>query len=143
MKSREEGIAERNIRIVDYVTQGWTAEEIADREGLERDYTQKLRTKLIKEHKIKPPKTSRKNKTAFGITEHSARIRSRLADHLQALKDEHPTPDVAFMIGLTQREQNEAKYGRSKHNWTLGQMERLAVARGISFAQLWQTLEAR
>lgn len=137
-ESRRELIDQRSANILEHIKQGLTAEQIADAEGITADDARKLRLQLAREHKIAIPKARREGFRALGLNEERSGFRVRLGYQLQHLRDQHHPVAVSKMTGLTQAEQRDAVDPRKGHNWTLGQMQRLATARGYTFERLIQ-----
>lgn len=72
----------------------------------------------------------------FGLTSATSRLRGRLADYLYQLRERGNNHDkfarnqVAPKIGLNARQQLRAEQAPFSHDWTLSQIERLAVELG-------------
>jgi hypothetical protein len=129
-------IEQRSANILEHIKQGKTAEQIADAEGITADDARKLRLQLAKKHDVRIPKAHRAGFRAIGLDDERSGFRVRLGYQLQYLRDEHHPVAVSKMTGLTQAEQRDAVDPRKGHNWTLGQIQRLAEARGVSFEQM-------
>lgn len=134
-KSEKQSLAEQKERFLEYVRLNLSAPEIRDREGLtDTAYA----NKLIK--KYAPGLGKRKPvpyEIADGLDQETQMMRTRLSFMVYKLIEEHGATEVGVMLGISRVKQaagqNEKK---SKHNWTLAQLQKLAKAKGMTFVEL-------
>lgn len=128
-------LRERKERILEYVKQKLTAEEIADREGTTADYISKERRALTG----RKVKDSGRLPMPFGLTDATVQLRKELGNILYNFihfGKKHQL-EVARDIGIPRRHQKVATNNKSpNYNWKLSQIERLARARGIDPTRL-------
>ena len=114
---------------------------IAKTIGIEHDYCRKLIVKLANENCIdyQPDNSIERSKQPpVGISDASRRFRSRLGDMLYTLTDKSDARAVARQIGMPIRSQKYAKETPFNHDWTLSQIERLAISLDKDFAVMMQ-----
>lgn len=141
----------RETRFLDYIKEKRVTSEIATREGMEDDYVRKERIRLAHLHGLKLPKkgqTQALDLIPFGLDDESRLFRGRVADRLHdqtgggiGLGKYHPA-ELASLIGVPQKAQNKARVRPFAHDWTLGQIQRLAKLEGKTFTQFMRELVA-
>lgn len=133
----------RVARFIEYIKERRVASEIAVREGMDEYYANRLRTRIALENGLPPlskDETKALDAIPFGLDEESKIIRRRLADALNHVVLRHPPEEVARMIGIPQKLHKRALEAPYRWDWTLGQMQRLAKARGKPFPQFIREL---
>lgn len=129
-------LAARDARVVELAREGKTFPEICDIMGLDQTNAAKWRT-MIKEAGVTlgPARPW----SAKGTDGWPPRFRGRTKELIHKLRDKHSQPVVSEMLGLSNKELKIAlgddDYKR-KHNWTIGQLQRLAEAHGMTVEQL-------
>jgi len=122
--------------MIEHIKNGLSAQEIADFEGLEIAYAGKQRKEVADAERITLPPPSRKGFRALGLDDENSGFRFRLGQLLRDVRTIYHPSEVSTLIGLTNREQNQAINMRVGHNWTLGQMHRLAKVLDWTFEEL-------
>ena len=131
----------RKARVLDYITQDPPVPlpHIMQMEGMSERPLRAMIRELETEHGVKYTTTAGAKKgdlPAFGLSEATSRLRSRLARELYRLtapENEFNLDgrmQVAPMTGLNPREQIRAEEAPWGHDWTLSQIERLARSLG-------------
>lgn len=132
--------AEREARLLDYIKQNMTAEEIGEREGWETYYALNKRNALARKHGLPVPSKPQQNKrTPYGLTTDTVQLRlelgNRLANWQQDTKRHHL--EVARDVGIGMRDQTLATVqSHNSFNWKLSNIERLAKQLGMSSTKL-------
>jgi hypothetical protein len=132
-------LTEREERMLAMMALGRPVRTIAQLEGLEHDYCRKLVVKLANDNAVEytPDNTLQKSKMPpVGVTEASRRMRSQLGDILHKLATASDARTVARQIGMSVRSQKYARETPFNHDWTLSEMERLAIACNYEFAAM-------
>jgi hypothetical protein len=136
MDDRSKALARRRARIEGHLRAGKTSGEICDIEGLDsanepkrmkKDVADPLGLTIPSGHNTAPP---------VGLLDIDTQFRAWIGDEVRVLRRQHHYVDVAQMIGLTNIEQMRAVERPYAHNWTLSQLQRLAVARGMTLPEL-------
>lgn len=146
MAKRDEQIAARTKRFLQYIRDSWSEEEIADREGMEPYYAGKIRREVARQNGIILPNALPKNRTlqpVVGIDDESQRLRSRLGDMVYDLTVKNTIPELSYILGVPQKTIRRLHHRGYVHNWTLGQLQRLAKARNVTFAALLEELTTK
>lgn len=127
---------QRDERIVEMMRRGRPVRAIAQMEGLEADYCRKICKSLAAREgfEYNPAKVTRSDMSFVGLTEASRGFRRYLGDKLHKLGDDPRR--VARLVGMTQRCRKYAMERPFNHDWTLTQIERLAAALEMDFADL-------
>lgn len=135
-EQRKALLRERDDRIKTFMSQQRPIAAIAELEGLAEDYTRKAVRRLAVEHGIDYQPIS--ESTPVGVTEASRTFRNNLANVLAKYRAEpgRHQLEVARETGLTQAQQVAATQRPNDHNWTLGQMERTALATDQDFTPM-------
>ncbi|MGN6820571.1 MAG: hypothetical protein ACTHJR_18090 [Sphingomonas sp.] len=136
--SRKEILLERDKKMRELVIEGRAASEIAERLGLEEDYVQRQASRIADELGIvRAKRPSRMDKTPFGMSADSQRLRRNLGNELYYLKqdDNLHKLEVAELTGIPQKAQLGAWERPHNYNWSITQIERLARARGRDFTE--------
>lgn len=124
-------------QIVMMMKLGRPVRTIAQLTGNAHDYCRRICVRLAQSEGITYTPDNIMNRAEIapvGITEASRRFRSRLSDKLHLLGTDYRA--VASLIGMTRRCQKYARQRPFNHDWTLSQIERLAAALDMDFAQL-------
>lgn len=138
LAERSEAVARRRARFVDYVKRGLSSAQIADLEGIREDNASTERREIAKEEGLPLPKRTRGSQPplASGVMEVSSLVRSYLKMQLEDLKALYAPEDLQVLTGLNPSAQNAACRNPYTHNWTIGQLSRVAAVKGITFEQL-------
>ena len=136
--SKDELLAERRTRMLGYIKDGMTADQIADIEGLDLVRARKERKAVADTHGLSTPPNKRAGFTPVGFTAPNRGMRTFLGYKLSDLTTKHKGDKIliARLTGLTQSEQRQAVKASVGHNWTLAQIQRLADALDIPFEEL-------
>jgi len=135
-KGQAELLAERRERFIEYIKADLNPVDIAAREGMDADDVRKKRIKVAREEDLSLGSGAVKDAAQYGLGKLTHAYRSRLADHLHRLRLKHHPIEVAQLTGISRKSQNRAVNNPFNHDWTLAQMERMAIARGITFEEL-------
>jgi DNA-binding XRE family transcriptional regulator len=132
-----EDAKQRRNRILTLITQVPPVDlvTIGEMEGMHDSAVRKTVVELCKEHNLNYMKCgSRRDRRMmpFGITQGSARFRSKLADALYRLRKEQTLTvvDMATTVGLNAQRLRAAESRPYNHDWKLSEIERLATALG-------------
>jgi len=134
-------LTERDNRLAEFMRQQRPIAAIAELEGLEADYCRKRCRVVAAERGIvyKPPRPRPEDKAEnmYGLSDESKAFRVGLGEILYKHREsgQHQL-DVARDIGLIQAAQVRATQRPFNHNWTISQIERLAVAVGRPFKEV-------
>lgn len=125
----------RTLRILGYVAQPHPLclSEIAAREGMTLCKVRKVIVELERDHGFRYLGTPAARGVANNDLAGLARpLRSRLADLLHKLTMQYESRELlAPVLGMNPREQLRAISKPYRHDWTLSQIERLALALGL------------
>ena len=111
--------------------------EIADAEGMAPDDARTERRDLAKLHNLDLPAPRRGTRhRALGIGDENRWFRALLGNKVSRLLTRYHPTDLACVIGLSPEQQKDSMDKARGHNWTLGQITRLAAASNTTFDQL-------
>jgi len=133
---RSDALARRKARLREHIKQGKTVGEICDIEGLDPANQPKLMRREVADPEGLKISAGRNTTPPVGLLEIERSFRGWLQLKLAALRDHHHYADVAQMVGLTNIEQQRAMTFPYTHNWTIAQIQRLAAAHNMTFAEL-------
>jgi hypothetical protein len=129
-------LARRKVRLRNHIIQGKSVGEICDIEGLDRENQPKLMRREIAAPEGLKISSERNTAPPVGLLEIERSFRGWLQVKLASLRDHHHYADVAHMVGLTNIEQQRAMTAPYTHNWTIAQIQRLAAAHNMTFAEM-------
>jgi len=133
---RDGAIARRTARISEHIRSGKTVGEICDIEGLDPANEPKRMRREVADPQGLVIVSGRNEAQPVGLMDIDRLIRGNLKRKLVLLRDRHHYADVAQMVGLTNIEQKRAIDPPYTHNWTLAQIQRLAVASKMTFEEM-------
>lgn len=127
---------QRAERILTHARAGRTMTEIVDLEGLDAGNVKKWH-RLIREAGI-TIEMARASAPPSGLTPETDWWRWRLGRSLSRIRDNLPQIEVSRLVGMTNVEINAATQQRGfcTHDWTVGQLQRLATAQGFTFQEM-------
>jgi hypothetical protein len=130
-------VARRRARWVQYIKDGLSVAEIADIEGVREDNGATERRQIARAEGLEIwNRSSLGSAHARGVLDVPSLFRTHLKNELAELAKQHQPEDLQALIGLNPKAVRDAQKRPYAHNWTLGQMQRLAQARGKTFEQL-------
>lgn len=128
-------LEDRETSVIQLLTEGVPIANIAELEGVDLSVMTRFCRGLITKHSIDyvPIGRAREMQTP-GITDASVKLRNHLGSYIGEMRDHQrlTEAEVGRLTGLPARAQQRAR-NRSKHNWTISQMERLAEATNQPF----------
>lgn len=139
ISSRDDALTRRKARIVDYIKQGKPPLEICDLEGLDPANEPRRMRKEIADPMgltINTAATAPPPAALMEVGTKDLPIKANLKTKLAGLRNNHHYVDVGHMVGLTNKEQIRAMTSPYTHDWTISQIQRLAVACGMTFEQM-------
>jgi hypothetical protein len=115
--------------IIGYIAEGLTVKTIASRAGMNELAARRLVYNLVEQHGLTYTPTV-SDITTFGLTNQTHPLRVELGMQLYDLRErlDGDRTAVARLTGLNRSEQIRAEQIPFDHNWTLAQIERLALA---------------
>lgn len=136
IEARYAYLAKRRERIIQNIKDGWTCEQIADREGLTVDTASSLRRDFAREEGLKIPPKGRSRYRAIGLDDDKEGFHARVAHKVLDLQTIYSAEELTYLLGLTTTEQSLAADNTRGYNWTVAQLQRLANVLGVSFREL-------
>jgi hypothetical protein len=132
---------DRDDYVAELMKAGRPVKSIAETIGQPVDYTRKIVRRIKAERGITYERPKEKTIGSDSLTEASAPMRRRLADHLNAVRERlgaglsirQKGALAARAIGVFAKTQNVAIVRPFNHDWSLTQIERLAKAQGEEF----------
>ncbi len=130
---------ERDRRMVGYIKDKLTAEEIGRREGIQRDYASRLRKGVATEEGLT---LSRGKQTTLphGLDAQSFVFRHRLGNLLYKLWNEGDLtkPQLANLVGVPSKLQRLAHSKPFSYNWSINEIQLLAKALNRTFSDVME-----
>ena len=129
--------AEREARLVAFITEGRAVSAVALLEVVSHDYAYKLLMKVSKKFGLnyRPRRVANTAQADIpGLTDDSQAVRARLGDLLYTLKGSQP--ELARLTGVASHAQLTARDRPFNYDWSLSQIERLAKAANTDFRAL-------
>jgi hypothetical protein len=140
MKNTKEYEA-REKRIIQYIKDGLTAEDIGQREGLRPDYALKERKAIAIKHGL-TIKRGRKQVMPFGLDEETRIFRTRLGDRvfrLLTVRKMDPI-EITKLVGIPRKLQKKTYEKPINYDWSVSEMQRLAKVLGVPFHQMMKEI---
>lgn len=135
--TRRQKLDERDAYLIDLIKDGVPLTIMAKMVGTHRDYCGDIVQRLCREHGLTYAPTPEGEKDLpLGISDQSRPLRAHLGNLIYNLREVDHHLQIAIDTGLTNKAQRKARDHPFAHDWTLGQMERLAKRLNKTFREM-------